>query len=315
MWLQRSSLAAEGLHRLRDLVAPRDCAGCGGAAAPGRPLCPRCRERLDAAVPVAAEPAFTGGAATAAAGQYADVLRHCLLAYKERRRRDLAGTLAAMLARTLAVLEFDRRPLWLIPVPATRRALRERGFDHVGLLVRRLAWSLPDARVARVLRCAPRPDSAGLGLGERRRVAMAALRPRPGPLRALADDLAHHRSAPFGPTAADLRDGPARVIVVDDIVTSGATLAAAATVLRNGGVRVCGALAVAATSRRIRRKTGSPGGDIPGWKRYCLEISGRLRARRDRVKGEGILPVIPPRSRGRIPTGGTREVRFIETPG
>lgn len=234
--------AIQALHRLRDLVAPRDCGGCGAVVAPGRSLCPGCLRLLDSLPPVAAEPG-SGGPPVTAAGEYTGVLRQCLLAFKEHRRRDLAVPLARLLAKALSAVGVATAPLLLVPVPPTRRALRHRGFDHVGLLGRQLTRLLPDARLARVLACGSRPDSAGLGRAERAQAAQQSLRALPARARALRAVTAHRPSV--------------RVILLDDIVTSGATLTAAETALQRTGVRSRGAVTVAATSRHFPRKTGS----------------------------------------------------------
>ena len=212
----------ELLAALSDLVLPRRCAGCG---APGATLCAVCAphraplEIRSAAVQV-----------TFAAQEYRDGVRAALLAYKERNRRELAGPLGALLGRAVREVRLCSRldasaTTVLVPVPSARATARRRGGDHVLRLAIRVARPaglrvLPVIRLARTVR-----DSAGLDVAERAanlRQAMCAL------------------PAPPGVTA----------VIVDDIVTTGATVAEAARSLEAAGWSVAGAAAVAATPLR-----------------------------------------------------------------
>jgi predicted amidophosphoribosyltransferase len=164
-----------------------------------------------------------------AAGWYEHALRTAVLAYKERDRRDLTVPLAALLRRALA-----DEPGELVPVPSARSAVRRRGGDHVLRLARVAAREPPPCvrGVRPVLRLArPVADSAGLTVAARRAnlagAMIAAAPPRPR----------------------------TPVIVVDDIVTTGATIAEAVRALRVAGWDVRAAAAVAATPRR---RTGAP---------------------------------------------------------
>jgi predicted amidophosphoribosyltransferase len=213
------------LADLADLVLPRRCPGCGR---PGV-LCPACRPP---GPPLVLDPA---GLPVGAAAAYADGLRAALLAYKERGRRDLAGPLgdllAAALAGLLASLPAPPGPLVLVPVPSTRAAAAARGGDHVRRLARRAA-AVAGVRVAAgALELARVPrDSAGLGVVERAANLDAAMRgrpPRPGLV----------------------------AVVVDDIVTTGATVREAHRALAAARWPVLGAAVVAATPRRC---TASP---------------------------------------------------------
>jgi len=221
---------------LADLVLPRTCAGCG---MPGRVLCPRCASLL--AVPRPATPRrFPWGfPPTAAAGAYSGPVRPAVNAFKEQGRAELTRPLGAALALAVAAIVSaapPARPVLLVPVPSSAAALRARGRDHVAELTRRAVTELRTAGLpageARLLRRLGRVrDSAGLSAAARRAnlagsfVLEAAVRPVPGAL----------------------------LVLVDDVVSSGATLTEAAAVLsaarRPGDPPVLAAV-IAATPRR-----------------------------------------------------------------
>jgi predicted amidophosphoribosyltransferase len=223
---------------LVDLVLPRVCLGC---AASGPPLCPACR-------PGAVLHSAQAGVPTVAAGAYETALRRAVLAYKERGRRDLGGALADLLAG--CVTELGPPPgAVLVPIPSSPRAARERGGDHVLRLSRKLAarTGLPVAggvlRLGRAVR-----DSAGLSTSERAVNLAGAMCARPPAGRAVPPfdrDFARHpgRSIP--------------AVLVDDVVTTGATLGEASRALRAAGWAVEGAVVVAATALR-RARSGQP---------------------------------------------------------
>jgi predicted amidophosphoribosyltransferase len=205
------------LDALADLVLPRTCAGCG---LPGAVLCGRCAALLT--VPHLASPRRfpPGFPPTVAAGAYAGPVRDAVLAFKERGRAELAAPLGTALAVAVAgLLRGTGRPavpVLLVPVPASAASLRARGRDHVRELARCAVRELCDAglpaREVRLLRRRGRVrDSAGLSARERR--------------------------ANLAGTFVLRRDGvpPDEVLVlVDDVVTSGATLTEAAAVLTSG---------------------------------------------------------------------------------
>jgi predicted amidophosphoribosyltransferase len=132
------------------------------------------------------------------------------------------------------------RPVLLVPVPATARAARERRGDHMRRLAVRAARRLRRAgwpvTVARAVEALPKPDAAGLDAAQRAAVASRSFRVR-------TRRLGRTR------TQAEQR----AVILVDDIVTTGSTLAAIATALAAHRIAVDGAAVLAATRRRHPR--------------------------------------------------------------
>lgn len=174
-----------------------------------------------------------------------------LIAHKERGRRGLSGSLGALLAEAaLTACEASASSYegddascvtsrWvLVPAPSRRSAVRQRGDDTVASLARVAAATLTQAGLvstsARWLRHRrPVRDQAGLSADARGRNVAGAL--------GLAK-------------IPDLGPGD-RVIVVDDITTTGATMAESVSVLRHHGVNVVAAAAVAATQRRTEVPT------------------------------------------------------------
>jgi predicted amidophosphoribosyltransferase len=236
------------LAALTDLVLPRTCAGCG---VPGAQLCTRCAALL-ARPRLGAPRRFPWGfPPTVAAGAYRGPIVPAVNAFKERGRAELARPLGAALAlavATVAAAVPERRgPLLLVPVPSARAALRSRGRDHVRELADRAAAELcaagvPAARFPLLRRRGQVRDSSGLSAGQRRAN--------------LAGTFVRDPACGSPPSGALL-------VLVDDVVTSGATLTEAATALagasRPAALPVVAAV-VAATPRRS--PAVAPRGDL-----------------------------------------------------
>lgn len=225
-----------------DLVLGGVCAGCDR---PGRAVCPDCRSELAGPAYVAWPAPVPGGLALpVATAAYRDQVREIVVAHKEHGRHPLAGVLGTALAEAVAtgLAITGARATWLCPVPTTPARVRARGHDPLGRItavcVRRLRSHGYDVRAADALVVRGRPaDQAGLS-ATRRAANVAGVF---GVRRTWAERLA---------------DQP--VLVVDDVITTGSTLAEACRALRVSGVSPMGCAVIAATSRRL---TGQdPGG-------------------------------------------------------
>lgn len=203
---------------LADLVFPRRCVGCGSYFGV---LCPDC-------LPVG--PVQRGVGGTWWAARYDGAVRAALLAYKERGRHDLAYPLGGLLARSVAAAwAAERSPprrAVLVPAPSARSVSAARGGDHMLRLARRAGSRCGLRTAPRVLSLTRAVrDSAGLGSAERAVNLAGAVVARPAP-------------------------GGVGALVVDDIVTTGATLQECVRALRTAGWPVLGSAVVASTPRR-----------------------------------------------------------------
>jgi len=186
---------------------------CAGCDDPDEALCAACRDEL---APRALRRVLPDGLEVRSAAPFAGVPARVLRAFKEDGRTSLARPLGRALAAVAPVADAV-----VVPVPTSRAAMRRRGY-----------------RVAELL------------------AARAGLRPRRLllPARAAADQRGLQREARADNVAGTMRAVPlpgVRVLIVDDVVTTGATLAEAARALRAAGAVVVGAATVASTPRRV----------------------------------------------------------------
>lgn len=218
-----------------DLLLGARCSGCGG---PALLLCRSCGELVRADPtevwprPVPPQLTHPTRVPPVAAGANAGVLRRVVLAWKEQGVSRLTDLLAHHLAAAVIPHVRGAAPVALVPVPTSRRSRRERGCDLVDDLARSAARLLVDLGIDTVTVQAltyarTTADQAGLDAASRR------------------DNLA-------GAFVARPRSGssPRRIVVVDDILTTGATAVEAVRALSAAGRRPTGIAVIAATPRR-----------------------------------------------------------------
>ena len=203
------------MNPLLDALAvlfPVECAGCGS---PDRSVCEQCCAALGPALETQLP-----GLHVASAARYEGVVRELVLALKEGGRTDAAAALARAIAPLLGAASSVHIPD-LALVPSSRGARARRGYDPVGILVRRAGYRVsPVLRVARTTAAQKTLDLVG-------RATNSA-----GSLEAVRDLSGR------------------RLTLVDDVLTTGATLLEAARAVREAGGEVVGAVTLAATPRR-----------------------------------------------------------------
>lgn len=279
-WLRRvrSRMLGGMLSTLVDLVLPEGCAGCGSPCDSMRtPLCRSCGALLRRP-PFAAspDPAPPGMPLTWAVGSYEGAVRDVIVAFKERGRwtlgRSLGRALAAAvtsagkacaagsgppgssgeptgspsgvrppaarmppaLGGSVPVSEASSSGLLLVPVPTRAAAMRVRGYDPMARLARAAVASLraagvPARTIPLVAHTRTVADQAGLGAAGR---------------------AANLSDAFVVPSDRERWAWHQPVVVIDDVVTTGATLVEATRALRAAGADVTCAGVVAATRRR-----------------------------------------------------------------
>lgn len=233
--------SAELFDAWADLVHGSACLGCG---MPGRPWCRLCSSMAATRVEPCSLDVGVSDVIGACAGDYDGWLRELIVAHKERSAWSLAtplGTLLAGAARSLA-----HRGDWggsdsallLVPIPSHRRTVRVRGHDPALRMTRTAAARLRSdgvaARALPLLRLRlPVRDSVGLSASERHRNLEDAFAVSPRAHRALGR-----------------RGDSVRIVVCDDVMTTGATVREACSALALAGMPASGVVTVAAVGRR-----------------------------------------------------------------
>ncbi len=212
----RIPICRECLDSLRPLSGPA-CQRCGRpfpsalAAGGTQPLCHACRRGV-----YAFDLARSYGA-------YDDAMVRAITLLKYHAVTPLGGWFAARLAETIARETEAFRAEVVVPVPLHASRLRERGYNQAELIARPLAKRLRlPLRSYLLVRTKPRPDKLKLTRQERWRTVRGAYATREG-----------------------TRIDKLRVLLVDDVFTTGATLDACARALRRAGASYVAGITVA----------------------------------------------------------------------
>jgi ComF family protein len=193
---------------LLDVIAPPLCAGCGANAGAIEPLCTRCRSELRWLGP---EPVELGAIQAWAPLAYEGPAQGVVRALKFRGATRAAKSMAAQITARAP-------PGWLeasqtlVPVPLHPSRARRRGYNQAKLLAEAIAErsGLPMAD------CLERTGAKGTQVGRTRAQRLAGIS---GRVRLIGEP-------------------PKNTILVDDVITTGATLAACAEILPNGVIAI-----------------------------------------------------------------------------
>jgi ComF family protein len=199
------------LSGLLDLLSPPLCPACDGALPPCRTFCAAC------GAPTAHGDGSLAGVPVLVAGRYGPPLSTAIQRFKYGGRPELARPLARLL---LPALEGLAGPLTLVPVPLHARRLASRGYNQAALLAGELSSHTGFAHRPRLLKRAREMEhQVGKSRNQRRENAAGAFALRQ-------------------PTRA-------RVVLVDDVITTGSTVRACAQALANGNIELTAVVALA----------------------------------------------------------------------
>ncbi|MDQ3572490.1 MAG: hypothetical protein M3383_06465 [Actinomycetota bacterium] len=204
------------LDAVISLVAPPLCGICAAPCEPRRNICPSCSRQLGREQP--RHTILPCGLEVISAASYEGVPRELVAKLKYASRIGLAEVAAELMVRALGTA----RPDWIVSVPPAPARERARGFDNAHLLARLVAKLAPSGRAGVCLARDDGPRQVG-----RSRAARLADPPR---IRLLRENIR-------------LRGDD--LWLVDDVVTTGATISACASVLREAGARRVRALTFA----------------------------------------------------------------------
>lgn len=223
----------DGIAPVVDLVYPPRCPACGeatgeqgglcvecwsGLAIPSEPACAACQRPFgneaipegSVCAPCLGTPPLHDG--IAAGTLYTDTSRKLILALKHGRRIGLAPVLARLMAARIPVADEQRV---IIPVPLHRLRLWQRGFNQAALLGRELEKaSHGTLLVDGLIRTKRTPSLGGMGAKARTRALAGAIAAR-------------------NKNQIEGRD----ILLVDDVLTSGATSLACVKALKRAGAR------------------------------------------------------------------------------
>jgi ComF family protein len=213
-------------EELLNLLMPNPCCGCKRL---GAILCENCHDALVGAPRLVVRGNLAGWAFC----DFGDQVSKILNAFKEDGQTRVAATLAAKMSPLLShfsIPEFDGAAVVLVSVPSRSSSFVKRGFVPAQVLARQLAKQsgLRSVGALKLIRAVD--DQAGLGVSERR------------------TNMAQSMRAKFSLLGY-------RILIIDDIVTTGATILEARRALEIAGAQVIGFLTFAETMLKTPTRT------------------------------------------------------------
>ncbi len=208
-------LQTAGMSLFLDLLIPAKCLFCGQL---GTRVCEDCE------VEIGSEPrlVYRDGLIGFSAMGYDSNAKTLLRSYKELGESELASVMARTMVNLIGC--FEQRPELLVPIPSNRSSVRERGFNPAELLARELSLQVPGLRWSNVLgRIRETKDQSKLTPTERKQNQLGSM---------------------------IAKVGGGRVLLIDDIVTTGASLLAAKETLERADYIVDGFVTFAETEAK-----------------------------------------------------------------
>jgi ComF family protein len=219
LWRAAPAAARAILPLLADALSPAGCAACDAPITRHHVFCPACARTVVRAGSFS--PAAPGLTASHAFSNFGGAVATALKRFKYESRPDLARPLGHLLRR--AARDADLRAALVVPVPLHPRRIAERGYNQAALLAAAVASELNALLLPRALaRVRNTPQQAQLDRrGRLQNVASAFCVLRPEAVRGR------------------------RVALIDDVMTTGATLGACAEALLSAGAESVTGLVVA----------------------------------------------------------------------
>ena len=201
------------LDFILDFLFPKKCVGCGEE---GSYFCEKCCNEIDFCQPVLVRMKAGPLEGVVAAGKYQGTLKEAIHIFKYEKVKDLADSLSEILAKVLRNKNIDfLQEYSFIPVPLFSKKEKERGFNQSELLGERLAEkSKIKLSLDVLLKSKDTPAQMGLKKKVREKNLFGAF------------------------TIKDRREVRGKnIVLLDDVMTTGATLYECAKVLRRAGAK------------------------------------------------------------------------------
>lgn len=197
------------MSKILDLVLPTPCIICNRL---GAPLCIKCKEEFSTSFKSLEVSGVTGFCIS----EYTQDASLIVNAIKEK---GLTGLIPSVVDLLVGHWPNELQEPLLVPLPSSPANNKKRGFSHTAMMARALSRKLPSATYRELIRSAgPRQDQVGLATSER----------------------ARNMEGAFKVELRGFRPAQSPLVLVDDVLTSGASMASAIQAMRASGLNVAG---------------------------------------------------------------------------